>query len=160
MAASMARPTTVLVCLVLACCSLCVKLADAKLVIKDLSYTFDNTTIYWPNMQKERFRFVKEIGNVSPYYAANTFSAAEHGGTHIDAPSHFAAGKHSVEEIPLTTLVGKAVLVNVVSKANANKDLLIGRTEFDEHEKQHGRIPDGSIVLLYSGKQHRHIVCV
>jgi len=34
------------------------------------------------------------------YYAANNFAAAEHGGTHLDAPVHFGQGKHTTDQIP------------------------------------------------------------
>jgi len=32
------------------------------------------------------------------YYTANSFSTAEHRGTHLDAPIHFAEGRPSVEK--------------------------------------------------------------
>ena len=32
------------------------------------------------------------------YYAANKFSSPEHGGTHIDAPIHFAKQKQMYEQ--------------------------------------------------------------
>ncbi|KOB57216.1 Kynurenine formamidase, partial [Operophtera brumata] len=70
----------------------------------DLSHPFDNLTVYWPGVQ--RFEFTKKteqfIGQNMSWYAANEFTAGEHGGTHLDAPYHFSStGKH-VGEIPLT----------------------------------------------------------
>ena len=42
----------------------------------------------------------------SYWYEANTFRTSEHGGTHLDAPAHFAQGKHRAHQIPIERLVG------------------------------------------------------
>src|SRR5882762_11455137 len=75
--------------------------------IVDLSYPFDSSTVYWPTA--ESFHLEKDFEGITDkgyYYSAYKYSAAEHGGTHIDAPVHFAKGHHSVDEIPLDQLVG------------------------------------------------------
>ena len=70
----------------------------------DLSHTYDQATIYWPT--SETFRLDVVSKGLTPggyYYAANNFSAAEHGGTHLDAPIHFAtfsnAGTFSLNSV-------------------------------------------------------------
>src|SRR5262249_26543095 len=45
------------------------------------------------------------------WYAANNFCAAEHGGTHLDAPIHFASDRWTADQVPLERLVGPAVVV-------------------------------------------------
>jgi len=84
----------------------------------DLTYAFDSTTIYWPTATPFR-RTVVSAGRTPAgfYYAANDFSAAEHGGTHIDAPIHFAEGKLTVDRIPLEQFIGPAVVVDVSQRA-------------------------------------------
>ena len=59
------------------------------------------------------------------FYDANKYSAAEHGGTHIDAPIHFAKGKHTADEIPVERLIGPAVVIDVSEKALPNPDYLV-----------------------------------
>ena len=118
----------------------------------DLSHVYNNKTLPWPSEKSERFRFTKRESYSSPYYEANSFAMAEHGGTHVDAPRHFVAGGYGVEKIPLSKLIGHTVVVNVTKKASSNRDLLIGKAEFYEHEARFGTIPDDSIVLLYSGR--------
>jgi len=53
----------------------------------DLTHDFSSETVYWPTAEsfklEEVFRGFSERGF---YYSSNNFSAAEHGGTHIDAP--------------------------------------------------------------------------
>src|SRR5262245_56893685 len=56
----------------------------------DLTYPFDEQTVYWPNAQP--FRWTKESWGIGPnglWYAAARYAASEHGGTHLDSPVHF-----------------------------------------------------------------------
>ena len=78
----------------------------------DLTYPFSDQTIYWPT--EEGFRLqVQAAGRTEKgyYYAANSFCAAEHGGTHIDAPIHFAQGRATVDQIPLERLIAPGIVV-------------------------------------------------
>ncbi len=117
--------------------------------IVDLSHTYDASTIFWPTA--EPFKLDKVADGVTPggyYYAANNFRTAEHGGTHIDAPVHFASGKHAVDGIPLDQLVGVAAVVDVAAKCEANADYLVTQADLEAWEKTHGQIPAGAILLI------------
>ncbi len=118
----------------------------------DLTYEFSFETIYWPTSDtfqlKEVFEGTTDNGY---YYTANTFCTAEHGGTHIDAPIHFAKGRWTVEQIPLHHLTGKAVVIDVSGNALQNRDYQIGVDDFTNWEATHGRITEGTIVLLKTG---------
>ena len=62
----------------------------------DLTHGFDATTIYWPT--EKGFQWEKEIWGKTEkgyFYASAKFASAEHGGTHIDSPIHFAEGKQT-----------------------------------------------------------------
>jgi kynurenine formamidase len=60
----------------------------------DLTHEFSPETIYWPTAKPFELEVVSaERTPAGYYYAANNFTAAEHGGTHLDAPVHFAEGK-------------------------------------------------------------------
>ena len=39
------------------------------------------------------------------FYSANRFTAAEHGGTHIDAPYHFSKEGNTLDAVPLDRLM-------------------------------------------------------
>jgi kynurenine formamidase len=119
--------------------------------IVDLSHAFDATTIYWPTSAPFQLQVVSH--GMTPggfFYAANTFSTSEHGGTHLDAPVHFAEGKWTTSDIPVTQLVGPAVVVDV-QKGAADADYQIGTDVIQAWEQTHGRIPDGAILLLATG---------
>ncbi|MFN5621317.1 MAG: cyclase family protein, partial [Flavobacteriales bacterium] len=87
--------------------------ADVKWI--DLTYPFDSTTLYWPN-NANGFKHSVDFKGVSPmgyFYSSYSLSTPEHGGTHLDAPVHFAEGRESTDAVPLTSLTGEAVVIDV-----------------------------------------------
>jgi kynurenine formamidase len=117
----------------------------------DLSYEYSPETIYWPTARRFELQ-VESAGRTAAgyYYAANNFSTSEHGGTHLDAPRHFAEGKWSSEQIPLQRLVGPAIVVDVTVAAS-NPDYQITPDVLEAWERANGSIPDGAIVLFRTG---------
>ena len=118
----------------------------------DLSYDFSDKTIYWTETDNFKKETVAE-GRTEKgyYYSAYKFCAPEHGGTHLDAPIHFAEGRKTVDEIPLTQLIAPAVKIDVSEKTSANRDYLVSVEDFTAWESRHGKIPDSAIVLLHTG---------
>jgi kynurenine formamidase len=120
--------------------------------IVDLTHPFDATTVYWPTEEG----FVHELGfagrtDAGYWYEAHRFRAAEHGGTHVDAPVHFGEGRSSVDAIPLDRLLGPAVVVDASAACARDRDHQIGVAELAAFEAEHGPIPAGAIVLLRTG---------
>ena len=77
--------------------------------------------------------------------------AAEHGGTHIDAPVHFAEGRNTVDRIPLEQLMGAGLVVDVSRACETNADYQVSAQDFAEWERANGEIPAGSIVIIRTG---------
>jgi kynurenine formamidase len=124
---------------------------ERKLV--DLSHTYSHETVYWVTAKEFKLDTVFN-GHTDKgfYYSANNFSTAEHGGTHIDAPIHFAEKGQTVDEIPLNKLIGQAIKIDISSRALNNPDYLINIDDLIEWEtKEKTKIPKGSIVLLQTG---------
>jgi kynurenine formamidase len=120
--------------------------------IIDLTHPFSAGTVYWPTA--EGFKLNVDAAGITEkgyYYTANSFSAAEHGGTHLDAPVHFARGKPTVDQVPLERLLAPGIVVDVQKAAAGDADYQVSIEDFAAWEKQNGRIPDGSIVLLRTG---------
>ncbi len=118
----------------------------------DLSHTFESRTPYWPTADGFQFDTVFEgMTEGGYYYSAFKFSSAEHGGTHIDAPIHFAENKNTVDQIPLESLTGQAIVIDVVDSVQDYIDYQIQIRDFKKWESNYGRIPDESIVLLRTG---------
>ena len=123
---------------------------ESKLV--DMTYPFDSTTLYWS--PDETFRVEHQSLGMTPggyWYASNRFCASEHGGTHLDAPSHFGEGKSGTDAIPLARLAGPACVVDVSAKCAENPDYRLMVEDLRAWESEHGKLPDGAIVLLRSG---------
>ena len=130
---------------------------EAEMTLIDLTHNFDNTTtIYWPTTRQDRFKLLnyQTTDDGSLYYESNTFSAAEHGGTHIDAPRHFVKGKQGVNEIPLSNLVGTAYIADFTKESNASADFQIEEKHLITYEEKHGKIKDGDILILYTGTSY------
>ncbi len=122
----------------------------------DLSHDFSSETIYWPTAKPFALAVVSaEVTPAGYYYAANDFSTSEHGGTHLDAPIHFAEGRHTADQVPLDRLIGPAVVLDVVAKADADRDYRLDLPALERWEREHGRIPEGTIVLLRTGWSSR-----
>jgi len=118
----------------------------------DLTHNYSSETIYWPT--EEGFKLDKQFDGITKngyYYCAKKFSAPEHGGTHIDAPIHFAENGKTVDQIPLEQLFGKAIVIDVSKVALENRDYQVSVQDFTDWESSHGLIPDGAIILLYTG---------
>ena len=125
-------------------------LGDARYV--DLTHSFDASTIYWPT--EEGFVLEKGFAGTTEggwHYEANRFRAAEHGGTHLDAPRHFAEGAQSAETVPLDRLIGDAVVIDVMRACTEDRDHAISVEDVIAFESVNGVIPEGAIVLLRTG---------
>ena len=122
----------------------------------DLSHTYDQTTIFWPTADVFRLETVSEgMTPAGYYYAANNFFTAEHGGTHIDSPIHFAQGRQTVDRIPLDRLLGPAAIIDVSERAAADADYQVTTADIEQAEEQDGAIPPDAIVLLRTGYSQR-----
>lgn len=118
----------------------------------DMSYAYDENTIFWPTAQPFELEVVSAgISEGGYYYAANNFCLAEHGGTHFDAPIHFAEGSQTVEQVPLQRLIGAAVVVDVSAAAAADPDYQVSVADLEAWESEHGEIPADAILLLHTG---------
>jgi len=126
-------------------------LDPAKVV--DLTYAFGPDTVYWPT-ETTGFELHARAHGKTPggfFYAANAFTAPEHGGTHMDAPRHFAEHGLAADAVPLAAGIGPAVVVDVSRQAAADPDFRLAPGDLAAWEAAHGRIPAGAIVLMRSG---------
>ena len=119
----------------------------------DLTHSFDEQTLYWPNDTNQFVHSPTHLGKTKAgyFYASYSYSAPEHGGTHLDAPIHFAEGKKSVEQIPFHQLINQAVCIPVDQKVAKNPDYQIQIEDIREFESEFGYIKDSTIVLFYTG---------
>jgi len=125
-------------------------LAHSQLL--DLTYSFDDHTIYWPTA--DGFKWTKDKWGPTPsgyFYASASYAASEHGGTHLDSPLHFAEGHPGTDDIPLRRLIAPAVVLDVTAACEKDPDYLVSAGDITRWESAHGRIPEGTIALIRSG---------
>ena len=67
----------------------------------------------------------------------------------MDAPSHWVTGKDkdTVDAIPLSSLIGPAVVVDMNQECAENPDALLKPEHLLDWESRHGQIPVGAWVL-------------
>jgi kynurenine formamidase len=122
----------------------------------DLSHEFGADTLYWPTA--EGFSHEVDFAGMTEkgyYYSSFRISSSEHGGTHLDAPIHFAEGRRSAEAIPLNQLIGAAAVVDVSGKTVQDADYQVSVADIKAWEEQHDQLSDGIILLINTGWHRR-----
>lgn len=126
-------------------------LATARVV--DLTHAFDEKTIYWPT-SPSAFELKQLSYGPTPggwFYASNTFCTPEHGGTHLDAPIHFAKDGLTADRIPVRQLIAPAAVIDIRAKTAANPDYRLTLADVHAWEKSNGPVAAGAIILLETG---------
>lgn len=121
--------------------------------IVDLSHAYGPSTVYWPTSPTKFTLETLASGRTEAgyFYAANSLCTPEHGGTHLDAPRHFAESGQTTDQIPLDRLIAPAVVLDVSAQAAANRDYTLTPEDVRQFEQATGAIAPGTIVLLRTG---------
>jgi kynurenine formamidase len=102
----------------------------------------------WPFHLEE----ISHYDSRGPAWYWNNFSCGEHTGTHFDAPVHWVSGKdyprNATDSIPVEKFVAPACVIDVSREVAADPDFLLTPKRVEEWERQHGRIPASSWVLM------------
>jgi len=108
-----------------------------------------------PNFAPSKSFSLEEISKYDergPGWYWNNIACGEHTGTHFDAPVHWVTGKdypnNATHNIPVQRFIGPACVIDVVKQARDNPDFLLTQEVVEAWEKQHGRIPKDSWVLI------------
>ncbi len=117
----------------------------------DLTYAFGPETVYWPTEKGFALTVEKAGETGGHWYAANGICAPEHGGTHMDAPYHFARAGATTDRVPVTAGIGPLVRIDVRDAVGKDPDYRLSVDDLRAWETAYGRIPRGAIVVMYSG---------
>jgi len=102
----------------------------------------------WPFRIEE----VSHYDERGPGWYWNNFSCGEHTGTHFDAPIHWISGRdlphNAVDTIPVQHFVAPACVIDCSAQARADPDYLLSVADIEAFEAAHGRIAEGSWVLM------------
>jgi kynurenine formamidase len=118
----------------------------------DMSYSFDESTIYWPTDKPFRWEQNRWGPTENGYwYASANYAASEHGGTHLDSPIHFAEKGDTTDKITLDRLVSAAVVVDIREKCKTNPDYELSVADLKSWEAANGRMDHGVILVVRTG---------
>lgn len=91
----------------------------------------------------------------------NNFTVGEHTGTHFDAPVHWVTGRdladNTLDTIKPREFVAEAVVIDISEKCAENPDYLLTVDDIEAWERDHGRIPPRSWVLLRTDWSKRSV---
>jgi len=98
-------------------------------------------------------RDVSRYDERGPDWAWSVLTLGEHTGTHFDAPVHWISGRdgEDVASVPVSRLVGPAVVVDVRAEVAADPGHLLTADRLDAFEAEHGPVPPGAWLLLRTG---------
>ncbi len=120
--------------------------------ILDLTYVFNKDTVYWPTAKgftHEKVAWGKS--DAGYWYTSANYSASEHGGTHLDAPIHFAENAWTSDQIPVDRLIGTVSVIDVSERCAANADYQMNVEDIKAWESKNGQLSEGVIVFLRTG---------
>jgi kynurenine formamidase len=103
-----------------------------------------------PQLVIEPLRTYAEHG-----YYANKLTFGEHIGTHMDAPAHFVEGAAFSNELPVEQFFAPLAIIDVSERAATDPDTQVMPDDVTAWEAEHGPLPAGALVVMYSGWESR-----
>ena len=113
----------------------------------DLTLTISKSIPSFPGSPTPQFiswSHLKEDG-----YNLELLFLSSHTGTHLDAPFHFVKNGIKIDQIPLSRLMGKAILIKIKKSKNSP----ITKSDIVHFEKENGNIPNKSSIFFFTGWQ-------
>jgi len=130
-------------------------IATGKTRIIDLTHPLNPQNPYWPGPGYGPFRYELFATLEKDGVLSGRFALAEHTGTHLDAPNHFAKGQISLDKIPPEKFFAPAVVIDVRTKVSGNPDYVLIPADITAWEQTHGPIPQNAVVMMYTGWDER-----
>jgi len=121
--------------------------------VHDLTHPLTPTTAVFPGVKP--IEVTPRLTIAENGIFGNQLTFAEHGGTHLDAPAHFAAGGHTTDQMPARQFFAPLAIVSVADRASRDPDTGVTEDDLKSWERQHGRLPGGAFVAMDSGWDKR-----
>jgi len=126
-------------------------LVSDRLKTVDLTYVLNDKSPYWPAANYQPFKLTPIATLENNGVTSKALSFPEHLGTHLDAPNHFEKDQPAVHELTPSQLFAPGVCIDVSLACETDADHRLMVEEIETWEREHGRIPEGAVVLLRTG---------
>ncbi|RUV03833.1 MAG: cyclase family protein [Mesorhizobium sp.] len=137
-------------------------LKSAKYI--DLTHAFEPVQPVWPGFANAKFKPTVAGRDIEGYVkAGEEFTYDKHGfvatayelttdqyGTQLDPPSHWNPLGATISDLPATYAVRPLVVIDISGKVQTDEGYHLQIADIEEWEKEHGRIPEGSVVFVRS----------
>lgn len=137
-------------------------LKGAKYV--DLTHTITPNIPVWAGFAASTFSPAKAGSDIEGYvktgevyrWDKHGFEATEYAlktdqlGTQLDPPAHWAPEYPALDELPATYAIRPLAVTSIVEQLKSNPNYALQVADIEAWEKQHGRIPEGSVVFVRS----------
>ncbi len=119
--------------------------------VVELSHTIHAGIPQWPDDPPVEFQEVARLDRDG--YYVRRFSMGEHSATHMNAPIAFHPSGLAIDAYPPESLIAPAVVIDVKERCDADADYELSAAEILAWEESNGRVPNDTVVLLYTGWQ-------
>jgi kynurenine formamidase len=123
----------------------------------DLTHTLTPQIPVWKGFGRSAFSPSLNPETGTPYtYAHDGFEATAYTlstdqfGTQLDPPAHWAPEYAAIDELPATFAVRPLVVISIVPQVKRNFNYHLQASDIGRFEREHGRIPRGSVVFVRS----------
>jgi kynurenine formamidase len=120
----------------------------------DLTQPLYNGMPYWPGTEPIK---IERLAGYDKGYRMHKFTMWENIGTHVDSPSHFAAGKgkRTIDQLPLDQLIVPIAVINMQTKVVSNGDYMMTVADVTEWESKNGMIEEGCLFVMNTGRYQK-----
>jgi kynurenine formamidase len=123
----------------------------------DLTHSITPGMPVWKGFGPGKFSATVDPKTGKPYtYAKDGFEATAYRlstdqfGTQLDPPAHWAPEYPGIDELPPTYAVRPLVVISIVPQVATNPKYALTVSDIRAFEQQHGRIPNGAVVMVRS----------
>jgi kynurenine formamidase len=122
-----------------------------------LNHVLTPTMPVWKGFGPSTFSPTVDPATGQPYtYAKDGYEATHYDistdqfGTQLDPPAHWAPEYPGIDELPATFAVRPLVVISIVGQVKKKADYHLQVSDIEKWEKAHGRVPEGSVVMVRS----------
>jgi kynurenine formamidase len=135
---------------------------DARYI--DLTHAFEPVQAVWPGFGQAEFRPAVSGRAIEGFVdVGDEFTYEKHGfvataydiptdqyGTQLDPPAHWNPMGATISDLPATYAIRPLVVIDISDKVAADEGYHLQVADIEAWETEHGRIPEGSVVMVRS----------